>query len=148
VCHVFADFIQRIVHEKQNPMLILGSGRQVRCFTWIDDVARAIAGFVVAPETENEDFNLGNPQPVTMTDLAQRIFTLYHQMVGREAQQPLTFNHAPIYTDDVQVRIPSVDKARERLGWQATVDLDEMLRRCIQHELSELAGANSRADSP
>ena len=39
VCHVFADFIQRIVHEKQNPMLVLGSGEQIRCFTWIGDVA-------------------------------------------------------------------------------------------------------------
>ncbi|HEX8916890.1 MAG TPA: NAD(P)-dependent oxidoreductase [Chloroflexota bacterium] len=143
VCHVFADFIQRIVHEKQNPMLILGSGHQVRCFTWIEDVARAIASFVSSPETENEDFNLGNPEPITMEELAQRIYSLYHVMTGQVEDQPLRFRHAPIYSDDVQIRIPAVDKARERLDWRATVNLDEMLRRCVDHELAALASSDA-----
>src|SRR5947209_2581343 len=82
VCHVFADFIERIIHQHQNPMLILGSGRQIRCFTWIGDVAGAIARFSFAPETRDADFNLGNPEPVTMIDLARRIYSLYHEMTG------------------------------------------------------------------
>src|SRR5947209_11023419 len=79
VSHVFADFIQRIVRERQNPMLVLGSGEQVRCFTWIGDVADAIAGWSFSDEARNEDFNLGNPEPLTMLELAQRLYRIYHE---------------------------------------------------------------------
>lgn len=131
VCHVFADFIKRIVHEGQNPMLILGSGQQVRCFTWIDDVAGGIAEHSFSDRAANRDFNLGNPEPISMIDLGRHIFSLYHELSGRAIEQPLTFDHAPIYGDDVQVRIPDVSRAREELDWAPTVPLDSMLRRCI-----------------
>lgn len=137
VCHVFADFIQRIVHEGQNPMLILGSGEQIRCFTWIEDVASAIASHSFADVTRNEDYNLGNREPVTMLDLAQRIYSIYHDAIGRTPPGRLQFQHAPTFKDDVQMRVPAVDKAREQLQWQATVKLDEMLRRCVVAALQE-----------
>ncbi|HEV3309533.1 MAG TPA: GDP-mannose 4,6-dehydratase, partial [Chloroflexota bacterium] len=144
VCHVFADFIQRIVREHQNPMMVLGTGEQIRCFTWIGDVAGAIARWSFDPLTTNESFNLGNREPVTMIDLAQRIWRLYHEAVGRPPAEELTFTHADTYADDVQVRIPAVDKARETLGWEAQVKLDEMLRRCLAHELEhEPAGVGT-----
>ena len=135
ISHVFADFVDRIVRQQQNPMLVLGSGRQVRCFTWIEDVAGAIAEHSFAPITRNEDFNLGNPEPATMLELAQRIYRLYHELLGREPDRPLEFTHGPTFADDVQVRVPSIDKARTTLGWQPRVGLDEMLRRCISHQL-------------
>jgi nucleoside-diphosphate-sugar epimerase len=140
VSHVFADFIQRIVRERQNPMMVIGSGRQVRCFTWVGDVADAISRWSFAAATENQDFNLGNPEPVTMMELAERLHGIYHQLVGKSPERPLEFSHAPSFSDDVQVRIPAVSKAREVLGWRPTVDLDEMLRRTLLNEL-ERAGA-------
>lgn len=135
VAHVFVDFIQRIVRERQNPMTVLGDGQQIRCFTWIEDVARGIADHSFSPETLNEDFNLGNPQPVSMIDLARRIHRIYHEALGREPERELSFAHLPSFADDVRVRIPSVDKAREVLGWEPRVSLEEMLRRCVVHEL-------------
>lgn len=72
--HVFADFLRKILIEKQNPMEIFGDGKQIRCFTWIDEVATAIATESFAPETRGEAFNLANPEPVTMMELARRIF--------------------------------------------------------------------------
>jgi len=141
-CHVFADFIRRIVHERQNPMLILGSGEQIRCFTWIEDVADAIARFSFEPVTRNQDFNLGNPRPISMRDLARRIYELHGGLSGAPSEKPLTFTHAPIFRDDVQVRIPSIDKARRLLGWEPTVDLDEMLTRCLLHDGHQAAVAS------
>ena len=141
VCHVFADFIQRIVYERQNPMLILGSGKQIRCFTWIGDVAAAIATYSFHSATKNGDFNLGNPEPVTMIELAQRIYHLYHELIGQHPTQPLGFRHEPTFADDVQVRIPAVEKAGRLLGWRPSVSLDEMLRRCLAHELQQESAA-------
>lgn len=134
VCHVFADFIRRIVDERQNPMLILGDGEQVRCFTWIEDVARGIAAHSFTDATRNEDFNLGNPEPVTMKDLARRIYALHHAMIGPEPCEPLHFTSAPAFEDDVRVRIPAIGKATAVLNWRPTVFLHEMLRRCLEHE--------------
>jgi UDP-glucose 4-epimerase len=71
IAHVFADFIQGLLLEKKNPWPILGDGEQVRCFTWIDDVASAIAGYLQDTRTNGETFNLGDPQPLTMKQLAQ-----------------------------------------------------------------------------
>ncbi len=136
ISHVFADFIQRIVREHQNPMLVLGSGKQVRCFTWIGDVASAIAEHSFSDRAKNEDFNLGNPEPVTMLDLAERLYRLYYRILGEEVPAPLRFEHGPSFSDDVQVRIPAIDKVRERLGWRPTVTVDDMLERCIREELA------------
>lgn len=139
ISHVFADFIQHIVRDRQNPIPVLGDGQQVRCFTWIDDVARGIADYSFQRETLNEDFNLGNPQPISMIELAQRIYQIYYEELGTEPPNELTFTHLPTFADDVRIRIPSSEKAREVLGWEATTGLNTMLRQCVEHELAGAA---------
>jgi nucleoside-diphosphate-sugar epimerase len=131
IAHVFADFIQRLLVERKNPLPILGDGEQVRCFTWIDDVASAIADYLEDPRTSGEAFNLGNPHPTTIKDLAQKIFDLGRKRGFDIPGQELEFDHIPIYRDDVRVRIPAIEKARLVLGWEPTVTLDEALDMCI-----------------
>lgn len=135
VSHVFADFIQRIVVERQNPLLVLGTGEQIRCFTWIGDVAGAIARFSFDEQTLNQDFNLGNPEPVSMLELGRRIYRGFHQMSGLPIERELEFIHGPTFADDVMVRIPSIAKATEMLGWRPDVDLDSMLHRCLERAI-------------
>jgi UDP-glucose 4-epimerase len=137
VSHVFADFILRIVHEKQNPMLVMGTGLQVRCFTWIGDVAAAIAEHSFSAATRNDDFNLGNPEPVTMLELARRIYSIFHELTGTVPSEELRFTHAPTFGDDVPVRIPDIGKAARAIGWKPTVKLDEMLRLCLRQTLDQ-----------
>lgn len=129
--HVFADFIHKIVIKKQNPMEILGDGKQIRCFTWIEDVASAIARYSFINTTKCEVFNLGNPEPVTMKELAQKIFDKAKQRGIIASSAKLTFTHKPIYNDDVRFRVPSIEKARSILHWKPMVTLDEALDRCI-----------------
>lgn len=132
ISHVFADFLRKILVEKQNPMEIFGDGEQIRCFTWIDEVAEAIARRSFADETENEAYNLANPEPVTMKELARRIFR-----EGKERDlvrgDSLEFDHVPIYEDDVKERIPSVEKAQRDFDWEPEVKLDDSLRQCIDN---------------
>jgi UDP-glucose 4-epimerase len=136
IAHVFADFVQRLLMEKRNPLPILGDGEQVRCFTWIDDVASAIAAYLEDPRTSGEAFNLGNPHPVTMKELAQSIFDLGQKRGFEIPGERLEFHHVPIYGDDVRIRIPAIEKARSVLGWEPTVMLDEALEKCLDHVMS------------
>ena len=71
--HVFADFIQNLLIEKKNPLPIFGDGEQIRCFTWIGDIANAIGKYSFLDKTDNEIYNLGNPEPISMKDLARLI---------------------------------------------------------------------------
>lgn len=132
--HVFADFMQKLLIDNQNPMDILGSGEQVRCFTWIDDIAEAIATHSFSDETENEAFNLVNREPVTMKELARRIHRKGVERGIRE-DQPLQFNHKEIYDDDVDKRIASDEKAKEAFGWEPSVQLDDALEKCIDETM-------------
>jgi len=134
--HVFADFIRKILVEKQNPMEIFGDGEQVRCFTWIDEVAGAIAAQSFADATENEAYNLANAEPVTMKELARRIFA-----VGKERGivdgEDLEFDHVPIYDDDVKKRVPAVEKAQDHFDWDPEIKLADSLEVCIDHSVDE-----------
>jgi nucleoside-diphosphate-sugar epimerase len=141
ISHVFADFVQRIVMERQNPVKILGDGQQVRCFTWIEDVGGTIAKFVAAHETENEAFNLGNPRPVTMMELANLIYQRALRKGLIENTGDLAFEHMPIYADDVRVRIPSIEKARSVLGFEPKVQLEEALDHCLDQAMAAKASA-------
>jgi nucleoside-diphosphate-sugar epimerase len=130
--HVFADFIRKILVERQNPMEIFGDGEQVRCFTWIDEVAEAIASQSFAEATRDEAYNLANPEPVTMKELARRIFARGREE-GLVEGDSLEFEHVPIYDDDVKRRVPAVEKAREDFGWDPQVRLDDSLERCLSN---------------
>ena len=132
ISHVFADFISNIVMKKLNPLPIFGDGEQVRCFTWIDDVASAIASYSFSQEACNNTFNLGNPEPLTMKQLAQLIYEEAVRMgLLAEHNGGLTFRTSGAFEDDVRVRIPDVSKADELLHWRAKVPVQEALRRCL-----------------
>jgi len=131
ISHVFADFIKKIVIGHQNPMEIFGDGEQIRCFTWIEDVASAIAKYSLESATECEVFNLGNPDPVTMKELATRIYNLAKEKGVIQEGQSLSFASLPAYEDDVRVRIPSIEKAKRVLRWEPRVSLDEALHKCV-----------------
>lgn len=129
--HVFADYIKNIVTDKLNPLPIIGDGSQIRCFTWIHEVAEAIGNFSFAENTRNEIFNLGNPEPITMKELA----TIIHQNavdMNLITKSELNFDSIKNYKNDVLVRIPNVDKATEILNWRVNQKVNESIVNCLQ----------------
>jgi UDP-glucose 4-epimerase len=135
VAHVYADFIRKIVHLKQNPLEILGDGKQIRCFVWVEDIASAIAKFSFEEATDGRAYNLGNPEPVTMLELAKKVHQRAQLMGFLDGSYTLRFSHRPAPAEDVRALIPSIDRARRELGWQPVVSLDGALELCIKEAL-------------
>jgi nucleoside-diphosphate-sugar epimerase len=124
--HVFADFIDNIVRKKMNPLPIIGDGNQIRCFTWINDIANIIANHSFDQKTKNQAFNICNVEPITMKDLAIKI----HKMSGGHGT--LKFETKKHYANDVVVRIPSVKNLIDTIGPYQFQAVDQSLKICLE----------------
>jgi UDP-glucose 4-epimerase len=105
-------------------LTIHGDGSQIRAWCYVDDMVRAVLLCLERPEAVGQSFNVGNARSaVTIYDLAQR--------VKRLTGCPGEIVFQPLHYADVEIRIPNVEKAREVLGFEAEVELDEGLERTI-----------------
>ncbi len=123
--HVVPDLVQKIL-KGQDPLHILGGGDQVRHYTYGGDLAR---GVVLAMESEaayNEDFNLSTAQGTTVLELAEAI---WRKLKGPDV--PFRYTSDPGYEYDVQKRVPSIQKSKDVLGFEALTTLDELLDEVI-----------------
>lgn len=118
--HVVPDLVQKALRG-QDPLRILGSGRQVRHYTYAGDLARGIRLCVESAAAENEDFNLSTPVPTTVLELARAV---WRQVRGDE---PFRVASDEPYRHDVPTRSPDVEKARRLLGFEALTPLDAVL---------------------
>ena len=134
--HVVPDLVQKVV-KGQDPLHILGNGTQVRHYTYAGDLARGIVTAMESPAALNDDFNLSTSESTTVLTLAERI---WHRIKG--ADVPFRYVSDAPFEHDVQRRIPSVEKAKRVLGFEATTTLDEMLDTVIPWiEQAIIAGA-------
>jgi UDP-glucose 4-epimerase len=123
--HVVPDLVQKIL-KGQDPLHILGEGNQIRHYTYGGDLARGIVAAMEHPDALNEDFNLSTAESTTVLDLADLI---WKKIKG--ADVPLRIVSDPAFEYDVQRRVPSVDKAKRVLGYEATTSLSDMLDEVI-----------------
>jgi nucleoside-diphosphate-sugar epimerase len=114
------------VLKGQDPLHILGSGEQVRHYTYGGDLAAGIVTALEHPAAVNEDFNLSTAQGTTVTELAGLI---WRHIRGPDV--PLRIAHDPPYEHDVQRRVPDTGKAQRVLGFEATTTLPEMIAEVI-----------------
>lgn len=123
--HVVPDLVQKVLRG-QDPLHILGDGSQVRHYTYGGDLARGIVTAMEHPAARNEDFNLSTATSTTVLELAERIW----RRVRGDAV-PFRYVSDEPYAHDVQRRVPSIEKAKRVLGFDATTSLDEMLDEVI-----------------
>ena len=122
--HVITDLARKVL-AGQDPLRILGSGRQVRCFTYAADIAEGIVTAMTHPDAANEDFNLSSATPTTVLELASLI---WRKIRGDELLRVIPDQP---FARDVQRRVPSVAKARDVLGFEALTPLSVMLDEVI-----------------
>lgn len=123
--HVVPDLVQKIL-KGQDPLHILGDGRQVRHYTYGGDLARGIVIAMEHPDALNSDFNLATAESTTVVDLAELI---WRKIKGAEV--PFRYLSDEPFEHDVQKRVPDVEKAKKILGFEAQTGLDEMLDEVI-----------------
>jgi UDP-glucose 4-epimerase len=123
--HVVPDLVQKVL-KGQDPLHLLGDGSQIRHYTYGGDLARGIVLAMSHPEALNDDFNLSTPESTTVMELAELIWRKVHG----EAK-PFRVVTDPPFEHDVARRVPSTDKAKRVLGFEATTSLDEMLDEVI-----------------
>jgi UDP-glucose 4-epimerase len=105
-------------------LVIHGDGSQIRAWCYVDDMVEGALLCLEHPGAVGESFNIGNARSaVTIFDLASRI--------KRLTGCPGEIRFQPLHYTDVELRIPNVDKARQVLGFDATVELDDGLARTI-----------------
>ena len=105
-------------------LTIHGDGSQIRAWCYVSDMVSGVLACLERPEAVGHTFNIGNPRSaVTIFDLAQRI--------KRLTDCPGEIVFQPLHYADVELRIPNVEKARELLGWEPQVELDDGLARTI-----------------
>ena len=105
-------------------LVVRGDGSQIRAWCYVDDMVEALLLALEKPEAVGHSFNIGNARStVTIYDLALR--------VKRLTNAPGEIVFQPLHYTDVELRIPNVDKARELLGFEAKVELDDGLERTI-----------------
>jgi dTDP-glucose 4,6-dehydratase len=112
-------FLRQALADK--PVTVFGDGSQTRSFCYVDDL---IEGLVVLAESGvHEPINLGNPDEMSLLDMARVIVEL------SESRSEIVFEALPV--DDPKVRQPDISRARDLLGWEPRVSVREGLERTI-----------------
>lgn len=122
--HVVPDLVQKIL-KGQNPLHILGSGNQIRHYTYGGDLAEGIRICIESEKSINEDFNLSTPVSTTVLELARIIWTKIN------GDMPFNYVSDKPFEYDVQKRVPSIAKAKNILDFEAKTDLSTTLDEVI-----------------
>jgi dTDP-glucose 4,6-dehydratase len=110
---------QAIANE---PITVFGDGSQTRSFCYVDDLIRGL--MALAGSGEHLPVNIGNPAEYTLLELARKVL----EATGSTSE--IVFEALPV--DDPKVRQPDITRARQLLGWEPQVSLEEGLRRTLQ----------------
>lgn len=124
---VIPIFIRRMLDRK--PPQVHGDGKQTRCFTFISDI---VEGTILAAKMgKGEVFNLGTEKETSILELAKIILKLMGSNLKPEFI-PYEQFYGEFY-EDIRRRVPDASKAREKLGWEPKVSLEEGLKKTIEY---------------
>jgi dTDP-glucose 4,6-dehydratase len=112
-------FIRQALENK--PLTVFGDGSQTRSFCYVDDLIRGL--YLLATSGEHLPVNIGNPREMSLLELAEAVL----RVTGSKSE--IVFEALPV--DDPQVRQPDITRARQVLGWEPQIELEDGLRRLL-----------------
>jgi UDP-glucose 4-epimerase len=141
IAHAVPDLIEKVL-SGQRPLEIFGSGEQTRTLTHVDDIADGIVTAMSSPAGMNEDFNISASRELTIAEIARIVW----EACGEDADA-FELAHRPTFAVDVRRRWPSVEKARELLGWQARIEVEDGIAATVRWLREHRAPAEAEASS-
>lgn len=127
---VVSNFIVQAL--KGEDITVYGKGDQTRSFCYVDDLIEGFIRLMDYPESYHLPVNIGNPNEFTILELADKVISL----TGSKSK--LVYN--PLPQDDPMQRQPNIERAKELLGWEPKIELEEGLKKTIayfENKLSE-----------
>lgn len=127
---VVPSFISQAL--KGEPLTVYGDGKQSRCFLYVGDTVDALMRLMEHPQAVGQVFNIGSQQEITIDDLAKKVIAL--------AKSDSKIEYIPYDKayeegfEDMQRRVPDTSKAKELIGFQPTVTLDEIIAMMIEEQ--------------
>src|SRR3989440_1317236 len=113
--------------RENKPLTVFGDGSQTRSFCYVDDMVRGL--YALAMSEEHLPVNLGNPTELSLLELAQTVLKV------TSSKSEIVYEALPV--DDPQVRQPDITRARQVLGWEPEIGIEEGLRRMLPSEERE-----------
>lgn len=120
---VVSNFIMQAL--KGEPISIYGDGSQTRSFCYVDDLIRGLMALMETGPATTGPINIGNPNEFTVRELAEKVIAL----IGSSSQ----IVQEPLPQDDPKQRQPDITKAREVLGWQPSIELEQGLVKTVDY---------------
>ena len=126
---VIPTFVRQALANQ--PITVFGDGTQSRSFTYVGDVVRALIALINTPAAVGQVFNIGNGREISMWDLAEKV----RAMTGSRSEI-VRIPYDQAYEsgfEDMPRRVPDITKVRSLVGYEPTVELDEILERVVEH---------------
>jgi UDP-glucuronate decarboxylase len=127
---VVSNFIVQALRGED--ITVYGDGSQTRSFCYIDDLVDGLVRLMESPDDFTGPVNLGNPVEFTILQLAEKVIELVNLKLGTKNLE-LKVVFKPLPSDDPTQRQPDITLAKEKLGWNPTIQLEEGLRSTIQY---------------
>lgn len=123
---IYGRAVPRFIEQalSREPITVFGTGEQTRSFCYVTDQVEGLLRLAFLPEASGKVVNIGSNHEVTIIDLARTV----KRLTGSSSE--LAFH--PLPQDDPQRRCPDISRARQLLGWQPKVGLEEGLNRTMQ----------------
>lgn len=120
---VVPTFVQQGLAGK--PITVYGDGQQRRCFGHVKDVVRALAGLMQTDTTWGNVYNLGNPEEISILDLARKV----RELTGSKSEiVHMSYDQAyEVGFEDMTRRVPGIEKVGDAIGWKPQYDLNKIL---------------------
>jgi UDP-glucose 4-epimerase len=121
---------------KGEPISIYGTGQQMRCFCYVEDVVDAVIGLMDSEQAAGNVYNIGSTEEISIEGLADKII----EMTGSKSKKEyVAYEEAyGMPMEDMMRRVPSIERIKKAIGWEPKTSLAEMLRAIIESEKAKI----------
>lgn len=133
--HVFIDFYRKIFIEKTQKFQICGTGNQIKCFIWVEDLVSAISDFLDNSKTDNQIFNIAGQEQKTLVELIKVLIKIGKEKnILSEDYNPEVITEKNLLGGREQQKIPNTEKIKKVLGWECHTDFEECFKKFIEYK--------------